>query len=96
MAPHRAKGLEFSHASLVGWESGLFPPNYGDLNEERRLAYVGITHGMQRATIFYCNFRHGASTPADFIRDIPEPNRVLGWNTQPTVPSRTFRVASTA
>jgi DNA helicase-2/ATP-dependent DNA helicase PcrA len=96
MSLHRAKGLEFVHVFLVALENGLFPPNYGDLNEERRLAYVGITRGMLRVTISHCNFRHGPSTPSVFLEDIPEADRVLGWSPQPKATPRMLRAASVA
>jgi len=76
---HRAKGLEFPHVFLVAWENGIMPPLYGDHNEERRLAYVGVTRGMKRVTITHASFRRGPATPSDFIEDIPEANRVVGW-----------------
>ena len=96
MTLHRAKGLEFVHVFLVAWENGLFPPNYGDLNEERRLAYVGITRGMRRVTISHCNFRHGPSTPSDFLKDIPEGNSVNGWDAQPKTSRGRLRATSAA
>ena len=46
MTLHKAKGLEFPHVFLPAWEAGVFPPDYGDPAEERRLAYVAITRGM--------------------------------------------------
>jgi len=45
MTLHKAKGLEFPHVFLPAWEAGVFPPDYGDPVEERRLAYVAITRG---------------------------------------------------
>lgn len=77
---HRAKGLEFPHVFLVAWENGIMPPLYGDHNEERRLAYVGVTRGMKRVTITYASFRRGPATPSAFLEDIPEANRVEGWH----------------
>ena len=79
---HRAKGLEFPHVFLVAWENGLMPPLYGDHNEERRLAYVGVTRGMKRVTISHASFRRGPATPSSFLEDIPEINRVEGWHEQ--------------
>lgn len=77
---HRAKGLEFPEVFLPAWENGVFPPlSYGDINEERRLAYVGLTRGMRRVTISYCDFRRGRMTKSEFIRDIPPENSVTGW-----------------
>ena len=96
MTLHRAKGLEFVHVFLVAFENGLFPPTYGDLNEERRLAYVGITRGMQHVTISHCSFRHGPAKPSDFLKDIPEPNRIEGWADQPGASRRRLRPASAA
>jgi DNA helicase-2/ATP-dependent DNA helicase PcrA len=79
---HRAKGLEFPHVFLVAWENGIMPPLYGDHNEERRLAYVGVTRGMKRVTITHASFRRGPATPSAFLEDIPEINRVEGWHEQ--------------
>lgn len=76
---HRAKGLEFPPVFLVAWENGIMPPLYGDHNEERRLAYVGVTRGMKRVTITHASFRRGPATPSAFLEDIPEANRVEGW-----------------
>ncbi len=56
---HRSKGLEFRHVFLPAWEDGVFPPAYGLIEEERRLAYVAITRGMRRVTISHCAFRRG-------------------------------------
>ena len=76
---HKGKGLEFPHVFLPAWESGCFPPDYGDLSEERRLAYVAITRGMRRVTISHCEFRRGYTSPSCFINAIPEQHRVQGW-----------------
>lgn len=92
MTLHRSKGLEFRHVFLVAWENGLFPPLYGEHEEERRLAYVGVTRGMSRVTISYANFRRGPSTPSAFLEDIPEANRIVGWHDH-TKASRTALVS---
>jgi DNA helicase-2/ATP-dependent DNA helicase PcrA len=76
---HKAKGLEFPHVFLPAWEAGVFPPDYGDPAEERRLAYVAITRGMHRVTISHCDYRRGPATPSLFIDDIPNRHRVPGW-----------------
>ena len=76
---HKGKGLEFAHVFLAAWEEGTFPPTYGDLAEERRLAYVAITRGMRRVTISHCAYRRGHASPSRFLDDIPEQHRVLGW-----------------
>ena len=43
MTLHRAKGLEFPHVFLPGWDAGIFPTANGEADEERRLAYVALT-----------------------------------------------------
>ena len=83
MTLHRAKGLEFPHVFLPAWESGVFPPDYGDPAEERRLAYVALTRGMRRVTISYCEFRRGPTGPSRFIADIPAERCLRGWLYQP-------------
>ncbi|MDO8860146.1 DNA helicase II [Haliea sp. E1-2-M8] len=81
MTLHSAKGLEFPLVFLAGMEENLFPHRMsleepGRLEEERRLAYVGITRAMQRLVITYAESRriHGSesyNTPSRFIREIP-------------------------
>jgi DNA helicase II / ATP-dependent DNA helicase PcrA len=84
MTLHSAKGLEFDTVFLCGWEEGLFPhPRAIDesgedgLEEERRLAYVGLTRGRQRAIITFALRRRTyqgwqQSTPSRFIRELPD------------------------
>ncbi len=84
MTLHKGKGLEFPHVFLPAWEAGVFPPSYGDPEEERRLAYVAITRGMRRVTISHCDFRRGYAMPSAFIEDIPECHRVHGWLRSPS------------
>jgi DNA helicase-2/ATP-dependent DNA helicase PcrA len=93
---HRAKGLEFPHVFLVAWENGIMPPLYGDHDEERRLAYVGVTRGMKRVTITHASFRRGPATPSAFLEDIPEANRVEGWSEHPRSAGARARAASFA
>ena len=84
MTLHGAKGLEFDTVFLPGWEEGVFPSqrtldesgNKG-LEEERRLAYVGITRARRRAIIshaanrrIYANWQ--SSIPSRFIDELPE------------------------
>jgi DNA helicase-2/ATP-dependent DNA helicase PcrA len=83
MTLHKAKGLEFPHVFLPAWEAGVFPPDYGEPAEERRLAYVAITRGMHRVTISYCDYRRGPATPSLFLDNIPDRHRVAGWLHQP-------------
>ncbi len=82
MTLHSAKGLEFPFVFLVGLEEGLFPSarsldESNRLEEERRLAYVGITRAREKLTLTYAESRrmHGTElygTPSRFIREIPE------------------------
>jgi DNA helicase-2/ATP-dependent DNA helicase PcrA len=83
MTLHSAKGLEFPLVFLVGVEEGLFPNNKsneepGRLEEERRLAYVGITRARQKLVVTYAEARrlHGQDMyglPSRFLREIPTP-----------------------
>ena len=84
MTMHGAKGLEFDVVFLPGWEEGLFPhqkslEEKGDfaLEEERRLAYVGITRAKKEAYLSFAMKRayHGDwmdALPSRFINEIPE------------------------
>ena len=81
MTLHSAKGLEFPLVFMAGVEENLFPHQMsleepGRLEEERRLAYVGITRAMQKLIVTYAENRrlHGSdmyNTPSRFIREIP-------------------------
>ena len=81
MTLHSAKGLEFPVVFLSGLEEGLFPSGKsleesGRLEEERRLAYVGITRARQKLVISYAETRriHGQDTynpPSRFLRELP-------------------------
>jgi DNA helicase-2/ATP-dependent DNA helicase PcrA len=85
MTLHSAKGLEFPLVFLVGLEDGLFPSQKsldepGRLEEERRLAYVGITRARQKLVLCYAESRrlHGMETwnrPSRFLGELP--NTVL-------------------
>lgn len=82
MTMHSAKGLEFPHVFLVGFEDGLFPGlraigDNEEMEEERRLCYVAITRAKKRLTISHARQRMiygrtGASLPSRFLREIPE------------------------
>ncbi|MDT8278669.1 UvrD-helicase domain-containing protein [Roseomonas mucosa] len=76
---HRAKGLEFPHVFLPAWNTTIFPSQYGDAAEERRLAYVALTRGKERVAVSYAEFRRGYVDPSPFLEDIPEANRHQGW-----------------
>ena len=81
MTLHSAKGLEFPLVFIAGMEEGLFPNRRaedepGRLEEERRLAYVGITRAMKRLCLTYAETRrlYGAQTrnwPSRFLNEMP-------------------------
>ncbi|MDC9701370.1 MAG: UvrD-helicase domain-containing protein [Alphaproteobacteria bacterium] len=84
MTLHAAKGLEFNTVFLPGWEEGLFPhqrsldePNGDGLEEERRLAYVGITRARRAVKISFARSRRIRNSwqspdPSRFISELPE------------------------
>ncbi|WP_246164450.1 ATP-dependent helicase [Blastochloris sulfoviridis] len=84
MTLHSAKGLEFDTVFLPGWEEGLFPhqraldeQGRAGLEEERRLAYVGLTRARRRAKIYFSANRriHGlwsSTIPSRFVDELPE------------------------
>ncbi len=83
MTLHGAKGLEFDHVFLPGWEEGLFPSQRAldengaaALEEERRLAYVGITRARRRAVILHAQNRRvygqwTSAIPSRFLGELP-------------------------
>ena len=100
MTLHGAKGLEFDTVFLPGWEEGVFPNqramdesgNKG-LEEERRLAYVGLTRARRRAIVshaanrrIYANWQ--ASIPSRFLEELPDAH------VEQTSGSRSQRVAA--
>ncbi len=86
MTMHSAKGLEFDTVFLPGWEEGVLPnqralddQGRAGLEEERRLAHVGITRARRRAKIYFTSNRriHGSwssSIPSRFLDELPEAN----------------------
>ncbi|MGH6779882.1 MAG: 3'-5' exonuclease, partial [Bradyrhizobium sp.] len=80
---HSAKGLEFDNVFLPGWEEGLLPSQRtldeqgrAGLEEERRLAHVGLTRARRRAKIYFATNRriHGTWTttmPSRFLDELP-------------------------
>ncbi|WP_413469466.1 ATP-dependent helicase [Qipengyuania gaetbuli] len=84
MTMHAAKGLEFDHVFLPGWEEGVFPSQraideggLASLEEERRLAYVAITRAKRRCTIYHAANRRiygqwTSSIPSRFIEELPQ------------------------
>ena len=93
MTLHSAKGLEFPLILLPGWEEGTFPSQRSmdeagseGLEEERRLAYVGITRARERAKIYFAANRQiygswQSSLPSRFIDELPPENVSAGSET---------------
>jgi ATP-dependent DNA helicase Rep len=86
MTLHASKGLEFPYVYLVGMEENLLPHENsmeGDsIEEERRLAYVGITRAQRRLTLSYCTHRKRrgeieSREPSRFLEELPEEH--LEW-----------------
>ena len=100
MTLHGSKGLEFERVFLAGWEDGLFPSEKSleekgemALEEERRLAYVGITRARKNCHISFVNSRriHGRWTsqiPSRFIEEIPVENARVAGRTDAYQPRR--------
>src|SRR6201747_240125 len=86
MTLHSAKGLEFDNVFLPGWEEGLFPhqraldeQGRAGLEEERRLAHVGLTRARRRAKLYFATNRRIRGTwsttiPSRFLDELPAPN----------------------
>ena len=84
MTLHGAKGLEFPNVFLAGWEEGLFPSQraiddsgQAALEEERRLAYVGMTRARRKLTISFAANRRmygqwSTSIPSRFVEELPD------------------------
>jgi DNA helicase-2/ATP-dependent DNA helicase PcrA len=84
MTLHAAKGLEFDVVFLPGWEEGLFPhqrsldeSGAAGLEEERRLAYVGLTRARRQAKVSFAQNRRNrglyqAAAPSRFVDELPE------------------------
>jgi ATP-dependent DNA helicase Rep len=86
MTLHAAKGLEFPHVFIAGFEEGILPHHASldedRLSEERRLAYVGITRAMKTLTLSFCNQRKRQGelvdcAPSRFLSELPEDD--LTW-----------------
>ena len=108
MTLHTAKGLEFPTVFLTGMEDGIFPHsrtmgNKDELEEERRLAYVGLTRAEQRLYISRAEYRSSWGSPtynpaSRFLDEIPEELiewRNTGRSTFTVSPSALRRTATT-
>src|SRR6201999_965033 len=92
---HTAKGLEFPVVFVTGWEDGMFPHmralgDAGELSEERRLAYVGITRARQRLYVSRAKVRSSWGQPmlnpeSRFLREIPQ--ELIDWRRTDPTPS---------
>src|SRR5207237_7947156 len=81
MTLHNAKGLEFRAVYLLGMEEGIFPHARSieeqGIEEERRLAYVGMTRAMERLTLLHTSSRslyggRSYNLPSRFLDELPE------------------------
>jgi DNA helicase-2/ATP-dependent DNA helicase PcrA len=81
MTLHNAKGLEFDVVFIIGCEEGVFPHSRsveeGNIEEERRLCYVGITRARKRLYVTSARHRRifgvgGMALPSRFLREFPE------------------------
>ncbi|HIL39558.1 MAG TPA: ATP-dependent DNA helicase Rep, partial [Methylococcales bacterium] len=93
MTLHAAKGLEFPHVFLIGFEEDIIPHKNSvedeAIEEERRLAYVGITRAQKTLTLSYCSHRsrYGeliSCEPSRFLDELPEED--LEWANAPQKP----------
>jgi len=87
MTLHASKGLEFPHVFLIGVEENILPHQVSietdNIEEERRLTYVGITRAQQSCTLSYCTHRKrygdiSECEPSRFLNELPEED--LEWS----------------
>jgi ATP-dependent DNA helicase Rep len=93
MTLHAAKGLEFPHVFLIGMEEKILPHQNSidsdSIEEERRLAYVGITRAQRTCTLSYCTHRkqrgvHEECEPSRFLDELPQDD--LHWAARQALP----------
>lgn len=104
MTMHSAKGLEYPYVFLVGMEEGIFPGRLsmepGELEEERRLAYVGITRAKTDLTLTAARQRmlFGSTQynrPSRFVDEIPEKLKNVIYPSSPvTSYDRSFSIGA--
>ena len=103
MTFHAAKGLEFPHVFLIGFEEDILPHQNsvetGNIEEERRLAYVGITRAQHTCTFSYCTHRKrygdiSESAPSRFLEELPEED--LEWPSKKPVDKEEQKVRGKA
>jgi len=94
MTLHSAKGLEFQVVFLTGLEEGVFPHarsmnDEEEIEEERRLCYVGVTRARERLYLSYALHRrihgYGVGEPSRFLREMPE-SQLVSLNTRREAP----------
>jgi DNA helicase-2/ATP-dependent DNA helicase PcrA len=108
MTLHNAKGLEFRAVFMIGMEEGIFPHarsiEEAGLEEERRLAYVGMTRAQERLTLTHASVRslygnRSYNLPSRFLDELPEaevererlrPTSWASYGAQPVTPRETF------
>ncbi len=95
MTLHSAKGLEFPAVFMTGMEEGVFPHTRSmsddeQIEEERRLCYVGLTRARERLYLSYALHRrihgYGVGEPSRFLREMPE-NQLVSLNTRREPPA---------
>ena len=96
MTLHAAKGLEFPNVFMIGMEEGIFPHSRSlmekyELEEERRLCYVGITRAKKRLFLTYSKKRlifgqRSTNTLSRFILDIPKDTIIMNGQYDSDVP----------
>jgi len=107
MTLHSAKGLEFPRVFLTGLEDGVFPhmrslDDAAEIEEERRLCYVGITRAKDQLVLSWALHRrihgYGVGEPSRFLREMPEDQLefVNGRRTEPTFPAAPAPYVSTS
>ncbi|MFZ2451664.1 MAG: DNA helicase Rep [Methylovulum miyakonense] len=98
MTLHAAKGLEFPHVFLIGMEENILPHQNsvesGAIEEERRLAYVGITRAQRTLTFSYCTHRKrygeiSECEPSRFLNELPEAD--LEWVNKKQLPPEVIK-----